>query len=549
MADAGSRSYSKRLAEDERALLISICRSLGRRQRRPVVRSIILELLDVVRAGRVWIVDTAGHRLPLDDSYCEWAQKHFDQWEATGRVEYLDQIGSHTLGKRLGVEGDKTLGAWIRDDGPLEHEVLFDEAVGVSSVPGATVAPSPEDVEEPTVPSRFENPPLNRALPRAPMIPEEPRSEENGTRATWAWQSSHEWWTDDQARVSRNRRVELNQALLRVAALSARRGWVRPSVSAKMRETLAALREELAEDEEAVVGYCAKSGTYYPMEDQLWRKTSSKRLYLVRRMGLAVPEEVCVLMGVPPEAPLLDRLAPHLSVNQMNDLLSQGFAGLTSEWVADFVSRAAGRLGLPITVEFHGGGINAVAMVFDHVFGEGGWEYSLLVEGNPFVKQLSEIGWNGRIKSYRDRVEAPPPLPRLRRLVAVLSYRCQPWSWLNFMNLDDMDDALAERAAGYRSVAAGGTPIVVDEMLSRQHLNGRSVSWLRVEYMRELYFPLHDWYICDTDPVGVREAWMRSHREIVIGVVSELKPLMVEFLTQSGWRKIAERKDYGAFCV
>ena len=203
MAEAGSHTYSRRLAEGERALLISICRSLGRRQLRPVVRTIILELLEVVRTGRVWVVDAAGQRHPLDDLYREWAQKHYDQWEATGRVEYLDQIGSHALGKRPGIEGDKTLGSWFRDNGPLEHEVLFDEAVGVASVPGTSVESSPEEVDEATVPSRFENPPLDRDLPRAPMIPEEPRSEEGGTRATWAWQSSHEWWTDDQTRVSR----------------------------------------------------------------------------------------------------------------------------------------------------------------------------------------------------------------------------------------------------------------------------------------------------------------------------------------------------------
>ena len=39
----------------------------------------------------------------------------------------------------------------------------------------------------------------------------------------------------------------------------------------------------------------------------------------------------------------------------------------------------------------------------------------------------------------------------------------------------------------------------VDEMLARQHMAGRRLSWYRVEYLRELYFPLHDWYICDTD--------------------------------------------------
>ena len=67
------------------------------------------------------------------------------------------------------------------------------------------------------------------------------------------------------------------------------------------------------------------------------------------------------------------------------------------------------------------------------------------------------------MKTHRDRVEDMPPVPRCRRLVSFLTYRCQQWSYLDFLGLDRLEDALAERAAGYRSVAAGGSPVIVDE--------------------------------------------------------------------------------------
>ena len=541
VATTAKRYYSVRLTGEDRRLLIAVCRALST-VRGPCVRDVVRELLYAARDGRVGTYDVSGRRLMLDDKLRGWASAHVDHWLEKGTDErYLDWIAKDTFGWERDGTGGLTLYENLCDPTPLTTPV-FHDSVGeqvMDVVPAGEEGVSRSD--------RAGDPPLSQTLARAPVIPST-QPESGISRATMIWETSHEWWARGNKRTCRNRRVELDQALARVASISERRGWVRPPLGEVMQRVLADMKEGLGEGEEAVVGYCSRTRQYYLMADQFWRKTSSKPLYLVRRGGMALPEEVCVLMDHPPEHPALDRLSEVLSASQVVNLQSQGWHGATTGWVAGFLTRAAEFLGVPVTAEFHGGGVNTIGMVLDQELGAVGWEYSLLVEGNPFVRQVSATAWGDRVKTHRDRVEDMPPVPRCRRLVSFLTYRCQQWSYLDFLGLDKLEDALAERAAGYRSVAAGGSPVIVDEMLARQHMAGRRLSWYRVEYLRELYFPLHDWYICDTDPIAAYKSWMRSHREIVIGVTLELKPLLENYLREGGWRKLT-RADYAPYFV
>ena len=267
--------YSRRLTGEDRRLLVSVCRHLSS-VHGPCVRGVVRELLYAVRDGRVGTLDVSGRRFTLDDKLRAWATAHVDHWVEKGMPEgYLDGIAKDTFGwNKDGTDG-KTLYENLCDPAPLAYPVFHD------SVGEQVMAVVPAGEEGVSRSDRAGDPPLSQTLARAPAIPSS-QPESGSSRATMIWETSHEWWARDNMRAGRNRRVELDQALARVAHISERRGWVRPPLGEAMQRVLACMKEELGEGEEAVVGYCSRTRRYYKMADHFWRKASAKPLSLVR---------------------------------------------------------------------------------------------------------------------------------------------------------------------------------------------------------------------------------------------------------------------------
>ena len=99
----------------------------------------------------------------------------------------------------------------------------------------------------------------------------------------------------------------------------------------------------------------------------------------------------------------------------------------------------------------------------------------------------------------------------------VLTLRCQPWSRMNRLGLDQLERAIAERDAAYREVSVLSPDVVVDEMLSRSHMGGLGLAWQRVEYLRKQAFGAMEWLVLDSDPGDGEEELACSRRELAVG--------------------------------
>ena len=180
--------------------------------------------------------------------------------------------------------------------------------------------------------------------------------------------------------------------------------------------------------------------------------------------------------------------------------------------------------------------MNTVAMVFDQRL-RSRWDYALRVEGNAENARVHDLCWGDRVLAVQERVESPVEMPAgvAPPLDCVLSLRCQPWSRLNRTGLDQMEQAINERAATYRSVSVIAPDVVVDEMLSRAHSGGQGLAWQRVEYVRQQAFGEMEWVVLDSDPGDGEREFARSRRELAFGYRPRFAAVVRAVLEAAGY--------------
>ena len=283
------------------------------------------------------------------------------------------------------------------------------------------------------------------------------------------------------------------------------------------------------------------NGTVHARTDQLWRVTRRHIYGLQRRKRLVYPEELCRLMQLPAEHPVLDRMAERMNTRQALRACSQAVHGDHGRVISQVFKAAAEVSGGRVRVGFWGSGpMNSMAMVFDEQLGAANWEYVLRVEGNAFNAEVHDHCWGERVLAKQVRMEEEVRMPDGVAPPAYVSLhgRCQPWSKLDHWGPEKLGPAVDERFAVYHSVQAIDPDVVVDEMLSRAKTAGKAVAWQRVEKIRKEIFVNLKWVIADSDPGEKEEVISRSRRELAVGFKAEVAEAVKRVLLSSGYRLV-----------
>ena len=377
-------------------------------------------------------------------------------------------------------------------------------------------------------------------LPSAPMLPE-PETDWEECDGTWVrielgWRSSHTWYTRGRSRAEGDRAAEMDSLLHSLSDLIDQRGWEElPLTSSLLRGKSQIAQGVPALGREMVFG--VKDRKVSCKSDRLWR-VSKRHLYaLLRRERFAHPEEAFALQGLWPAHVMLDNLAPVVKPIQVLRAATQAVHGSHGEDVARLFDAVAAVDGQQVRAMFVACGINTVGMALDERLGEDGWVYVARVEANPEMAYMHDVAWAGRGFVSLERAEDEVRLPEgvAAPNMVCITMRCQPWSWLCVDGISQLEQAIDERAAAYRSISALDPDIVVDEMLSRARMGGKAVAWERVEYLREEIFGGMVWILLDSDPGDAPSAWSRSRRELAVGVKPRFVSAVLSALGEAGY--------------
>ena len=346
------------------------------------------------------------------------------------------------------------------------------------------------------------------------------------------WRSSHVWFTDRCARPLRDRSEELDQLLDRVADLVIRRGWATlplPSVVVNF------LSNTEVPTGEHVVSYSMARARL--QSDRLYR-ISSRYLYcLARRYRRIFPEELSLLYDWPVNSPILRVLSDlGMPTSIVLRMLSWGIHGSTLRWMSELIRDVCGHYGVAARVVFYGVGLNTMAAVMNEVLGVNGWVYEASFEANPIVYSIHKAIWGGVVRHQFRRAERAISVT-LNMNIAVLSLRCQPFSFLNRYGAEQLPPAINERFAVYRQVARLQPMIIFDEMLGRERMGALGQAWEHVEYLREVCFPEYQHVVLATDPGCQPAGFTNSYREIVVWMLKGSTFDLEGWLVGRGWVK------------
>ena len=420
----------------------------------------------------------------------------------------------------------------LKEREPPEKPGAVQKHKGSPSVPASQPRKRKRDIWE--VPERLE------ALPEAPHLP--PRSIRKRARAgnptAEVWQSSHEWWKMPKSRPPRERGKELDGLMRDGDALTRARGWESTPPDAATRAAM--LEHQGAKvDGEAILSTMGKKSTL--TSDKLPRMTAGHQLYAWKRGEVLYPEGHCGLLGLPMNHDCFDVLAAAgYTTERVNWAISQGLAEPHARLMGDAAWAVNAMSGEErVQAEFRGAGLNTVAMVWDVEKGRQEWDIKATYEVTPGVAEMCKIAWQGRVGEVFERAEEPSELPPGTRVnTSVASLQCQCWCWANVRGYEKMNKATDERWAVYKQIKENQPNVIFDEMLSRSRMNGKGQAWERVEYLREKALPGYCWFIVECEAGKIRASFMRSHREIAIGVLPQYKVAVRGVLEAHGYRRV-----------
>ena len=421
----------------------------------------------------------------------------------------------------------------LKERDPPAKPDAVQKQIGSPCVPASQPRKRMREIWE--VPERLE------ALPEAPYLP----SRFTGKKAragkgpsAEAWHSSHEWWKMPGARPSRERGKELDGLLRECDALSRARGWESTPPDAATR---AAVLEKYGTEVngEAILSTMGEKSTL--VSDKLPRMTADHQLYAWKRGEVLYPEGHCGLLGLPMNHDCFGALAAAgYATERVNWAISQGLAEPHAKLMGDVAWAVNDMSGEErVQAEFRGAGINTVAMVWDVEKGRQEWDMIATYEVTPGVAEMCKTAWQGRVGEVFERAEEPSELPPGTRVnTSVASLQCQCWCWANVRGYEKMDAATNERWAVYKQIVKNQPNVVFDEMLSRSRMNGKGQAWERVEYLREKALPGYCWFLVECEAGQIPQSFMRSHREIAIGVLPQYKVAVRGVLEAHGYRRV-----------
>ena len=412
------------------------------------------------------------------------------------------------------------------------------DAVGKQTITPSVPASQPRGKKRDIwqVPERLE--PLPEA-PRLPTISARKRARvRRGEPVEGVWQTAHEWWKMPKSRPPRDRGEELDGLLRECDALTRARGWeaIPPNAA-----TRAAVKKRAGTKVkgEAILSTMRKTSAL--KSDQLSRMTADHQLYAWKRQCVLYPEGHCGMLGLPMNHDCFAALAAAgYTAERVNWAISQGLAESQSSLLGDVawaVTDAAGEG--RVKAEFRGAGLNTVAMVWDVEKGRREWDMMATYEAAPGMAEMCKVAWQGRVGEVFERAEEPSALPPGARVnTSFVSLQCQCWCWANVRGYEKMDKATDERWAVYQQMKKNQPNVIFDEMLSRAHMCGKRQAWERVEYVREQALPDYCWFLVECEAGKLPKAFMRSHREIAIGVLPQYKVAVRRILESQGYRRV-----------